>query len=581
MKAVNEKLLLRLWREHVVQFWPMLIAALVFMSIEGSMLGVLSYLVRPLFDELFTAGNQGGVFMVALSIAGIFLVRGVSGFGQRLLIVSVGFRVTTGLQSRLVSHLLGLDARFFQDNAPGSLIERVRGDTLALQNTASAALMSMGRDTISILSLLAVMFWTDWQWAFMALVGVPILIFPLSFLRRFIQSTTRAAREAAGRLSTRLDEIFHGIVSIKVNRLERHQSDQFEGEVDDFLSAQLRSERGKAANPAIIDAISAIGFFAVLAFGGQQIMQGEKTAGEFMSFFTALALMFDPMRRLTGLFGQVQAAMASLERLYQVLNATPTVVSPARPQPVPRGDIVFDNVHFAYDDSPVLSGLDFTAAEGRKTALVGPSGAGKSTVFSLLSRLVDPSSGRITIGGVATTEADLDVLRDSMALVGQDSALFDETIAYNIRLGRLDATDAEVRGAAAAASVTDFADDMSLGLDTRVGPRGANLSGGQRQRVTIARAMLRDAPILLLDEPTSALDARSEQLVSAALARLSEGRTTLVIAHRLSTIRDADLIVVIDKGRVIEQGTHDMLIARGGAYARLHQLQSTGVTTPL
>lgn len=581
MSEPKSNLLIRLWRDHVVQYWPLLIVAFLLMVVEGSSLGAISYLIQPLFDQVFVAGDAGAVTWVAMAISGVFILRALSGFGQRVLIVTVGLRVTTNLQSRLLSHLLGLDARYFQDNAPGALIERVRGDTLALQGMASATLMTLGRDTISVLSLLAVMIWSDWQWALLALAGVPLLIFPLTFLQKLIRKTTRAAREAASRLSTQLDEIFHGIVSIKVNRLETHEANRFDREVNGFLAAQLRAERGKAANPALIDIIAAIGFLAVLIYGGHQIMAGEKTVGQFMSFFTALALVFDPMRRLSALAGNVQGAMASLERLYDVLEAHPTILTPAAAKPLDAGDVIFDSVDFAYGDTPVLQGLSFTAAEGKTTAFVGPSGAGKSTVFSLLSRLVDPTAGTITLGGTATTEADINRLRDSIALVGQAEALFDETIAQNIRLGRLDASDEEIHAAAKAASVLEFASKLPLGLDTPVGPRGSGLSGGQRQRVTIARAMLRDAPILLLDEPTSALDAQSEKLVGEALSRLSKGRTTLVIAHRLSTIRDADLIIVMDKGRVVEQGTHEALMQAGGAYARLHQLQSAGVTTSL
>ena len=581
MSEPAKNLLIRLWRDHVVTFWPLLIVAFVLMVIEGSTLGAISYLIQPLFDLVFIDGNASAVTWVALAISGIFVLRALSGFGQRVLIVTIGLRVTTALQSRLLGHLLGLDARYFQDNAPGALIERVRGDTQALQGVASATLMTLGRDTISVISLLTVMMISDWKWALLALIGVPILIFPLGFLQRLIRATTRAARDAAARLSTRLDEIFHGIVSIKVNRLEEYEATRFDHEVDGFLAAQLRAERGKAANPAVIDIIAAIGFLAVLIYGGREIIAGEKTVGEFMSFFTALALVFDPLRRLSAVIGQIQAAMASLERLYAVLEARPTILPPASPKPLETGDISFRDVSFAYGEAAVLRDLSITAATGKTTALVGPSGAGKSTVFSLLTRLIDPSQGQITIAGTPIDQADIDRLRDAIALVGQDTALFDETIAQNIRLGRLNATEDQVRAAAQAAHVTDFAEEFPLGLETPVGPRGGSLSGGQRQRVAIARAMLRDAPILLLDEPTSALDAQSEQLVAQALERLSKGRTTLVIAHRLSTIRAADHIVVMDQGRVVEEGTHDALMAQNGAYARLNQLQSAGLTAPL
>ncbi|MBF9046348.1 ATP-binding cassette domain-containing protein [Rhodobacterales bacterium LSUCC0031] len=547
------------------------------MTIEGAALGALAYLIQPLFDDLFSASNMVGVGWVALAIAGVFGLRAVAGFGQRLIVVSIGLKVTTSLQSRLLQHLLSLDLAYFRSTPPGALIERVRGDTLALQGLAATTVMSLGRDTITFASLLTVMLINDWRWTLLALIGLPLLVLPMLGLQRYIRATTAASREAAARLSTQLDEIFHGIQSIKLNRLERHETGRFDGEVRHFLREALRAQRGLAANPALIDLIAAAGFVAVLYYGGAQIIAGEKSVGQFMSFFTALALIFDPLRRLSNIAGQVQAGVASLARLYEVLEARATILPPTTPQKLQTGDIRFEDVHFSYGDTAVLNGLSFTAALGKTTAIVGPSGAGKTTIFGLLTRLVDADQGRITIGGQPVDGLELDGLRDGVAMVGQETALFDATIAENIRLGRLDATPDAVRAAADAASVTEFADAMPLGLDTPVGPRGSALSGGQRQRVTIARAMLKAAPILLLDEPTSALDARSEQLVQEALTRLSAGRTTLVIAHRLSTIRDADLIVVIDRGRVIEQGTHAELMAMNGAYARLEALQSAGL----
>ena len=568
-------LLRRLWRDEVRRFLPVLLAALILMTLEGATLGAMSYLVQPLFDEVFVAGNATAVQGIALAIAGIFTLRAVAGFGQRVLVMGVGLKVTTALQTRALDHLLDLDAGYFQANAPGDLIERVRGDTLALQQTASAALMTVGRDAISLVSLLAVMLWVDWRWALIAFVGVPILILPLALLQRWIRDTTRQARGSASLLSTRLDEIFHGMVSIKVNRLEDHERARFGREVAGFLTAQIRSETGKAALPAVIDVIAAAGFLGVLLYGGAEILAGEKTVGAFMSFFTAMALLFDPLRRLSMVSGQVQAAAASLERIYAMLDVRATVLPPAAPVPIAAGRLVFHDVDFAYGQEPVLQRLSFTAEAGQTTALVGPSGAGKSTVFALLTRLIDAKSGAITIGGTDVAAADPADLRGLIAYVGQDAALFDETIAENIRLGRLDATMDEICAAAAAASVTAFTDAMAAGLGTRVGPRGASLSGGQRQRVAIARAVLRDAPILLLDEPTSALDTASERVVQAALTDLAKGRTTLMIAHRLSTIRDADKIVVIDRGGAVESGSHDALMAKGGLYANLVAAQAS------
>lgn len=574
-------LLRRLWREHIAGYWPRLLAAAFLMSLEGAALGLLAWLIQPLFDDLFSAGDLTGVGWVALAIAGVFAMRAIAGFGQRVILVAVGLKVTTALQSRLLRHMLSLDLSFFRNMAPGALIERVRGDTLALQGIAANTVMSLGRDTIGLVALLTVMVLNDWRWTLLALIGLPLLVLPILALQRYIRTTTTASREAASQLSTQLDEIFHGAQSVKLNRLEAHEMARFDGEVSRFLRQALRAQRGLAANPATIDLVSAIGLVAVLYFGGAQIISGEKTVGQFMSFFTALGLIFDPLRRLSNIAGQLQAGVASLQRLYDVLEMQPTILAPAKPRPLRAGDIAFDDVTFGYAGTPVLRGLSFVAKAGQTTAIVGPSGAGKTTVFGLLTRLIDADAGRITIAGDAVGDFDLDQLRDAIAVVGQETALFDATIAENIRFGRLDATPAEVRAAAEAASVLEFSDALPLGLDTAVGPRGSALSGGQRQRITIARAILKAAPILLLDEPTSALDARSEQVVQDALTRLSAGRTTLVIAHRLSTIRDADLIVVLDRGQVIEQGTHAELMAKNGAYARLEALQSAGLLPQL
>jgi ABC-type multidrug transport system fused ATPase/permease subunit len=376
-------------------------------------------------------------------------------------------------------------------------------------------------------------------------------------------------------MATRLDEVFHGINAVKLNGLEAYQSARYDALSDSRVRAEVRAASGQAAVPALIDIMTGVGFLGVVIFGGAEIIAGEKTVGQFMSFFTAMSLAFEPLRRLGLMSGQWQMAAASIERLQGILHEVPALTSPAHPQPAPMAapTITLADVTLGYGDLPVLKGTSFTAKAGQTTALVGASGAGKSTVFNVLTRLIDPAGGHVTIDGTDTTSLALADLRGLISVVSQDSALFDETLRENILLGRTDISDAALHAALDAAHVTDFLGQLPNGLDSPAGPRGSNLSGGQRQRVAIARALLRDTPILLLDEATSALDTKSEAIVQSALEKLSAGRTTLVIAHRLSTVRNADQIVVMDQGRVVDHGTHDTLLENGGIYADLHALQ--------
>ncbi|SFP06849.1 ABC transporter ATP-binding protein [Tranquillimonas alkanivorans] len=567
-----------IWRGYLRGHWLKVSAALGLMALEGGMLGLLSYMVKPMFDQVFVAGDRSAVVWVAFGVAGVFGIRALAGFGHRVLMAVVGRRISAQMQSNLLRHMLTLDASYFRDNSPGTLIERVRGDTRVVSSIWSAVLGAAGRDTVALVSLLAVALSVDWLWTLIAVAGAPLLMLPIAMLQRLVRRTTRAARSAAAVISTRLDETFHGINTIKLNGIEEHDRSRFDAVLDRFVGAELRAAAGQAGIPALIDVVAAIGFFGVLVYGGFQIIDGEKSVGEFMSFFTAMALVFEPLRRLGNVSGTWQVAAASLERLHGVFEERPTILSPARPRAVKAedADVVFEEVSFSYDRDPVLSGLSFTARAGETTALVGPSGAGKSTVFALITRLIEPQSGRVALGETGVEEVDLEALRDRISVVSQETLLFDDTIRENILLGRTDVDDETLREVIEAAHVADFLDGLPRGLDTPAGPRGANLSGGQRQRVAIARALLRDTPILLLDEATSALDAASEAAVQEALERLSQGRTTLVIAHRLSTIQDADRIVVMERGRVVDQGRHEELLARGGLYADLHRLQFAG-----
>lgn len=565
----------RLWRDYLRPHTGRMGVAMVLMVIEGSTLAILSWMLKPLFDRVFVGGDGSAIWWVGGVIFSLFLIRATTLVITRSLLTSVQQGVAVSMQTDLLRHILTLDGSFYQTNPPGALIERIQGDTLAIQGVWTTFISGAGRDAVALISLFGVAIAIDPWWTLAALIGAPLLILPTFLVQRYIRRRTRQVRMEASRRATRLDEVLHGITAIRLNGMEAYQTARFSRIVEALRQRETKMAAMKALIPALIDIVTGLGFIGVLALGGAQVMSGERSVGDFMSFFTALSLAFQPLRRLGGLAGGWQAAMTSLERIYEIFDTRPSIGSGPRTDPPADTTIRFDDVWLSYGEQPVLHGLTFTAEAGKTTALVGPSGAGKSTVFNLLARMVDPNRGEVSLGGVPVAEFDLATLRDQFSVVTQDSALFDETLRENIDPGGMADGDA-VRRAVVAAHVAEFTDDLPLALDTPAGPRGSALSGGQRQRIGIARAILRDRPVLLLDEATSALDAASERLVQEALEELSAGRTTLIIAHRLSTIRAADLIVVMEAGRVVEQGSHDQLMELGGAYAALVRLQFEG-----
>lgn len=574
MADKRPSLFVRLWSDYLRPYRGRMFIAFIFLLIEGGTLAALAWMLEPLFDKVFVAGQASAIWWVGGGIFGLFLIRAITSVVSKTLLSSISLQSSATIQSDLLRRILSLDQSFFQANPPGALIERVQGDTLAVQGVWQVMLMGVGRDVISLIWLMAVALAIDPIWTAAALVGAPLLMLPTVMVQRYIRRKTAAVRSQSGERATRLDEVFHGINTVKLNRMENYQVGRFDRVVGQIVTGQIKMAFGQGFIPALIDVVTGLGFFLVLILGGPEIISGERSVGEFMSFFTAMSLTFQPLRRLGGLAGTWQMAAASLDRIYEFLDQRPSVTQPADPKSVPADKtITLSDVHLSYGETEVLRGFSMIAPAGQRTAIVGPSGAGKSTVFHLLTRLVDPSRGVIRMGDTQIQDLSPEDLRAQIAVVSQDAWLFDETLRENLVMGRTDITEAQLQAALATANAAEFVERLPLGLDTPAGPRGSALSGGQRQRIAIARAVLRDAPILLLDEATSALDSASERLVTEALDRLSVGRTTLVIAHRLATVQNADQIVVVDAGRVVGSGKHDALLAQGGLYAELCRLQ--------
>ncbi len=564
------------WSLYVREHFGLLFTALIFMSIEGSMLGLLSYSIKFLFDNVLVSKDTSSILIVAVVIFSIFSIRAIAGFVHRLLTVNVCQKIIKVIQDRMVAHLLNMDVGFHQKNSPGTLMDRVRADSKALSESVGEAFMTVGRDGFSLISLLAVVFFIDWKWSLIAFLGIPFLVLPILLLQGLVRSRAGENRDYESKANVRLDEIFHGITDIKLNRAEGRERNKFFDILQLTHKVRLRLEAGMAGIPAMIDVIAAIGFLAVMVFGAIDITSGSKTIGEFMSFFTAMALIFEPLRRLSNVSGNIQVAMASLERVFKIFEEKSSIVFPTLSSVEKKFDkigIEFDSVHFSYEDKKVLENITFEIEEGTSNAIVGYSGSGKTTLFNLITRLIDPSSGLIKLNGINIKDFCLNDLRSLISVVRQDGMVFDETILENIRFGKPTATDGEIREAAKMAYVDEFTDELKDGLNTVVGPRGSTLSGGQRQRISIARAFLRKSPLLLLDEPTSALDSKSEELIQKSLSNLAKRSTTITIAHRLSTIVDSDKVLVLDNGKIVGQGKHSKLLLENSLYSNLFKSQ--------
>ena len=563
---------LRLW-SYAVPHRRILLAACGTMVVYGAASAGLVSQIEPIVDNVLLV--QTGLAAVVAAILGFSVLKGLGAYGSVYLMTAVGERLVRDLRSQLFGHILGQSAAFFARHTTGSLMSRTTNDINRIQYVVSQTLGDLTRESITLVFLTGLLVWHDARLALVCLTGAPLVVYPLVRLGQRVRRTTRRSQDEQAHLSHLTAEAFGGHRIVKTFGGERYERQRFDRAAQVLYRINLKITSTLAILPPLMEWLGALGVVAVLYYGMQEIAAGDLTPGAFTQFIAVLLLMYGPIKKLSRVNASIQQAIAAADRIFEILDTHSEVHD--RPGAIdlpPRWTAIrFNNVSFVYPDSEstdVLRGVSFTVPVGQVVAIVGPSGAGKTTLVNLLPRLFDPTGGSISIDGVELRDVALRSLRRQIGMVTQDIVLFDDTVTRNIGYAAPDASRTQVEAAARAAHAHQFIVELPDGYDTLIGDRGQRLSGGQRQRLAIARALLRNAPILILDEATSSLDAESEVLVQAALAELMHDRTVFVIAHRLSTVRRADAIIVLDRGQVVDYGRHDDLVAnRDSLYARL------------
>lgn len=559
------------------------LAAFACSALVAVLSGAYAWLARPVLDDIFIEKNEQMLMVLPLALFGIATLKAVFSYGVGYLMAYVGNRVVADIRQELFQQLMRMSVGFHDANTSGRLVSRVVNDVGMMANAASSVVKDIFQNGLTFLAMIGVILYQNWKLAGLSLIVIPLSALTMVRVGRRLKRLATSGQEQLGDMSSTLQETLSGIRMVKAFGREDAEAERFAERNRKVLSTTLKSNQVWSIGHSQMEVIGVIGVATIIWYGGYLVINGSMTPGAFFSFMAAMFMAYTPIKKLSGSNNLIQQALAAAERVFDVLDLDTEQSHDHGTLPLTRikDSIEFQNVSLRYENHTIqaLADIDLSIRVGEVVALVGSSGSGKTTLVSLLPRFYEPTAGRILLDGVPLSSYELKSLRAHIGIVSQETILFDDTIRNNIAFGRTDASQAEVEQAATLAYAHDFILRSPEGYDTIIGERGVKLSGGERQRLAIARAILRDPPVMILDEATSALDTESERIVQLALANLMKNRTTLVIAHRLSTIQNADRIVVLDRGTIVEMGSHETLLQQGGVYRRLHAMQFQDVTS--
>lgn len=565
------KRLLRLAKPYYVRFT----IAMICMIIAGGLQSSLAVLVKPVLDDIFLKRNPAALKWVPLAVIGIFLLKGICNYGQTILMSFIGLRIVTNLRNKLYEQIQKQSLAFFTQHPTGILMSRITNDVVSIQGASSEAVTSLIKDTVTLISLIGIIFYTDWKLAIIAVIVFPLTIYPISRIGKKMRQVATKTQITMGTLSSLLQETIAGTRIVKAFGMEKYENERFAAENERLFKLNMKAVSVNAISHPLMEFLGGLGIAAVIFYGGYNVVQGNSTPGTFFSFLAALLMLYEPVKRLVNVNNTIQQGIAGADRVFSIIDRVPDIDDKpgARMLPPITRSIDVENITFCYEKTAVLKNITLSIKAGEVVAFVGMSGGGKTSLVNLIPRFYDVSAGRILIDGNDIRDVTMQSLRSQIAIVTQQTILFNDTVKNNIAYGDIDRTENDIINAARAANAHDFIMKLPNQYDTNIGELGTKLSGGEKQRISIARALLKDAPILILDEATSSLDTEAEIEVQEALDNLMRGRTTLVIAHRLSTIRNADRIVALVNGEIIEEGSHETLLAKQGEYFRLYNLQ--------